>query len=206
MKHVSSQWVVVDHEQNHVGFMRADSLAIVEKIKFSVEGYLLISYGFDYNGKEFIFLSFSSGEILLIDGISLKLLSQMSFENSQNVKSMLAFNQGEYILMASTEGTLFVINGLQNNSIKLVKKLKITDMDHDIRQVSVTSRTNGNQLDLAISTDKGLFFASLAFSTIGRATQFTVKLSEEKFLLERPIAGLVEYEQDKFVVLVQEVN
>jgi hypothetical protein len=52
--------------------MRADSLAIVEKIKFSVEGYLLVSYGFDYKGKEFIFLSFSSGEILLIDGISLK--------------------------------------------------------------------------------------------------------------------------------------
>ena len=119
---------------------------------------------------------------------------------------MLAFNQGEYILMASTEGTLFVINGLQNNSIKLVKKLKITDMDHDIRQVSVTSRTNGNQLDLAISTDKGLFFASLAFSTIGRATQFTVKLTEEKYLLERQIASLVEDEQDKFVVLVQEVN
>ena len=70
----------------------------------------------------------------------------------------------------------------------------------------MTSRSTGNQLDLALLTEKGLFFASLTFSTIGRATQFTVKLSEEKFLLERPIAGLVEYEQDKFVVLVQEVN
>jgi hypothetical protein len=176
MKRVSKQWVVVDHEQNHVGFMKADSLAIVEKIKFSVEGYLLVSYGFEYKGKEFIFLSFSSGELLLIDGISLKLLSQMSFENDQQVNSMLAFSQGEYILMASTEGTLFVITGLQNDSIKLVKKLKIIDMDHDIRQVSMTSRSNDKQLELTISTDKGLFFASLAFSTIGRATQFTVKL------------------------------
>ena len=112
MKRVSRQWVVVDHEQNHVGFMRADSLAIVEKIKFSVEGYLLVSYGFDYKGKEFIFLSFSSGEILLIDGISLKQLSQTSFENDKQVKSMLAFNQGEYILLASADGTLFVITGL----------------------------------------------------------------------------------------------
>ena len=72
--------------------MRADSLAIVEKIKFSVEGYLLVSYGFDYKGKEFIILSFSSGELLLIDGISLKLLSQMTFENDKQVKSMLAFS------------------------------------------------------------------------------------------------------------------
>ena len=119
MKRVSKEWVVVDHEQNHVGFMRADSLAIVEKIKFSVEGYLLVSYGFQYKGKEFIFLSFSSGEIILIDGISLNLLSQMSFEDNQQVKSMLAFNQGEYILMASSEGTLFVTTGLENNSIKL---------------------------------------------------------------------------------------
>jgi hypothetical protein len=79
-------------------------------------------------------------------------------------------------------------------------------MDHDIRQVSVTSRSNDKQLDLALSTDKGLFFASLAFSTIGRTTQFTVKLTEEKYLLERQIASLVEYEQDKFVVLVQEIN
>jgi hypothetical protein len=92
--------------------MRADSLAIVEKIKYSVEGYLLVSYGFEYKGKEFIFLSFSSGEILLIDGISLKQLSQTSFENDKQVKSMLAFNQGEYILLASSEGTLFVITGL----------------------------------------------------------------------------------------------
>lgn len=82
--------------------MRADSLAIVEKIKFSVEGYLLVSYGFEYKGKEFIFLSFSSGEILLIDGMTLKQLSQTSFENDKQVRSMLAFNQGEYILLASS--------------------------------------------------------------------------------------------------------
>ena len=92
--------------------MRADSLAIVEKIKYSVEGYLLVSYGFEYKGKEFIFLSFSSGEILLIDGMTLKQLSQTSFENDKQVNSMLAFNQGEYILLASAEGTLFVITGL----------------------------------------------------------------------------------------------
>ena len=92
--------------------MRADSLAIVEKRKYYVEGYLLVSFGFEYKGKEFIFLSFSSGEILLIDGISLKQLSQTSFENDKQVKSMLAFNQGEYILLASSEGTLFVITGL----------------------------------------------------------------------------------------------
>jgi hypothetical protein len=50
-------------------------------------------------------------------------------------------------------------------------------MDYDIRDISVTSRSTGNQLDLALSTDKGLFFASLAFSTIGRATQFSIKLT-----------------------------
>jgi hypothetical protein len=43
----------------------------------------------------------------------------MSFEDNQQVKSMVAFNQGEYILMASSEGTLFVTTGLENNSIKL---------------------------------------------------------------------------------------
>jgi hypothetical protein len=116
MKRVSRQWVIVEDEHNQVGFMRADSLAIVEKIKFSVEGYLLVSYGFEYEGKEgekeFILLSFSSGELLLIDGISLKLLSQTKFENNRPVKSMLAFNQGEYILLASTGGTLFIITGL----------------------------------------------------------------------------------------------
>ena len=92
--------------------MRGDSLAIVEKIYYSVEGYLILSYGLDYKGKEFIFLSFSSGEIFLIDGISLKLLSQMSIEDSKQIKSIVAFNQGEYIILASYEGTLFVTTGL----------------------------------------------------------------------------------------------
>jgi hypothetical protein len=79
-------------------------------------------------------------------------------------------------------------------------------MDHDIREISVTSRSTANQLDLALLTEKGLFFAFLAFSTIGRATQFSIKLTLENFLQERHVAGLIEYEQDKFVVLVQEVN
>lgn len=86
-----------------------------------------------------------------------------------------------------------------------MKRLKITDFEHDISQVSLTSRSTGNQLDLALSTEKGLFFATLAFSTIGRATQFTIKLSDN-YLNDRIIAGLEEYEQDKFVVLVQEFN
>ena len=77
-----------------------------------MEGFLLVSYGFEYKSKDFILLSFSSGEIILIDRISLELLSQISFENNQQIKSMLSFNQGEYILLASSEGTLYVITGL----------------------------------------------------------------------------------------------
>ena len=82
----------------------------------------------------------------------------------------------------------------------------MTDMTYDIKQISLTSRSSGNQLDLALATESGLFFASLAFASIGRTTQFSIKLSEDNFLFERIIASCIEYEPDKFVVLVQEIK
>ena len=72
MKRVSKDIIVVDHEGNQVGFLRADSLAMIATMNYKVEGYLTGALGFeDKQGKvSLIYLWFSSGDIILIDAIT----------------------------------------------------------------------------------------------------------------------------------------
>ena len=72
MKRVSKDLIVVDHESNQVGFLRADSLAMIATMNYKVEGYLTGALGFeDHQGKvSLIYLWFSSGDIILIDAIT----------------------------------------------------------------------------------------------------------------------------------------
>jgi hypothetical protein len=72
MKRVSKDIIVVDHEGNQVGFLRADSLAMTATMNYHVEGYLTGALGFeDYLGKvSLIYLWFSSRDIFLVDAIS----------------------------------------------------------------------------------------------------------------------------------------
>ena len=75
MKRVCNDWLVVDHEGNSVGFAKAHSLAMIEVCKFEVEGYLTGVFGIKSDGKKYIYIWFSSGDVILIDGDSLKQLS-----------------------------------------------------------------------------------------------------------------------------------
>jgi hypothetical protein len=47
MKRVSKDIIVVDHEGNQVGFLRADSLAIIATMNYKVEGYLTGALGYE---------------------------------------------------------------------------------------------------------------------------------------------------------------
>jgi hypothetical protein len=77
MKRVSKDLIVVDHESNQVGFLQADSLALIATKNYQVEGYLTGALGFEgYHGKvSLIYLWFSSGDIILIDSITFEKLS-----------------------------------------------------------------------------------------------------------------------------------
>jgi hypothetical protein len=75
MKRVSKNLIVADFEKNEVGFIVPHSLAFEAK-SFGIDGYLTGALGITEDHKEYIYLWFSSGEICLVDGIALKLLSQ----------------------------------------------------------------------------------------------------------------------------------
>ena len=84
MKQVSKDLIVVDHESNHVGFLQADSLAMIATMNYDVEGYLTGALGFEENDQRkvsLIYLWFSSGDIILIDGITFQKLSMHQSEN-----------------------------------------------------------------------------------------------------------------------------
>ena len=72
MKVVNSDWIVVDAVDNEVGFVKTDSLALVDRKKFPVDGYLQGAVGVDQMGSKFIYLWFSCGNLFLIDGLQLK--------------------------------------------------------------------------------------------------------------------------------------
>ena len=75
MKRVCNEWLVVDHQGNKVGFAKAHSLAMIEERNFEVEGYLSGVFGIKSDGKKFIYLWFSSGDVILVHGDSLEQLS-----------------------------------------------------------------------------------------------------------------------------------
>lgn len=71
MKRVSKNWIVVDFENNQVGFIVPHSLALVEAKSFGIDGYLTGALGLTDDHKDYIYLWFSSGEICMVDGITL---------------------------------------------------------------------------------------------------------------------------------------
>lgn len=71
MKRVSKKWIVVDFENNQVGFIVPHSLALVEAKSFGIDGYLTGALGLTDDHKDYIYLWFSSGEICLVDGTTL---------------------------------------------------------------------------------------------------------------------------------------
>ena len=73
MKRVSKNWIVVDFEDNKVGFVVPDSLALVEAKSYGTEGYLTGAMGLtdSHSSKDYIYLWFSSGDICLVDGMTL---------------------------------------------------------------------------------------------------------------------------------------
>jgi hypothetical protein len=71
MKRVTKQWIVVDDEGNAVGFIRPDSMALVESKRYPVNGYLVGAYGYETPSCSFIYLWFSSGDLILVNGLTL---------------------------------------------------------------------------------------------------------------------------------------
>jgi hypothetical protein len=72
MRRVNQEWIVIDNQSNTVGFMRSDSLAIVNSKSYETEGgYLNGCLGVEYKGKKYIYLWFSSNYIVLLDGLTL---------------------------------------------------------------------------------------------------------------------------------------
>lgn len=70
MKRVSKDCIVVDHDDNSVGFVSADTLAIIAKENYGAQGYLVGAMGVNKDSKDHIYLWFSSREILLVDAKS----------------------------------------------------------------------------------------------------------------------------------------
>lgn len=71
MRRVTKDWIVVDHENNSVGFLKADNLALVDIKRFEDVGFLTGAMGLEYGGKQYIYLWFSSGTLILLDGLNL---------------------------------------------------------------------------------------------------------------------------------------
>jgi hypothetical protein len=61
---------VVDNSNNSVGFLHPESLGLLAETKFDVDGaYLIGAMGLDYLTMKYIYLWFSNGTIILIDGM-----------------------------------------------------------------------------------------------------------------------------------------
>jgi hypothetical protein len=72
MKRVNHDWIVLDNQSHSVGFMRSDSLALVNSKSYETEGgFLNGSLGVEFKGKKYIYLWFSSNYIVLLDGLTL---------------------------------------------------------------------------------------------------------------------------------------
>ena len=65
--------ILVDDVDNSVGMIRADSMAKIDKKKFQVDGYLSGALDTDCGN---VYLWFSAGTVLLIDGLNFNLKSQ----------------------------------------------------------------------------------------------------------------------------------
>jgi len=72
MKPLKAGWILVDDVDNSVGMIRTDSLAKVDKKKYPVEGYLNGALDTDSGN---IYLWFSTGTVLLIDGLTFNVKS-----------------------------------------------------------------------------------------------------------------------------------
>lgn len=75
MKRVTENCIVLDDESNRVGFMRPGSLAKVDSIQYPGDGFVKGAISLTYESKKFIYLWFSSGSIILVDGSNFKILS-----------------------------------------------------------------------------------------------------------------------------------
>ena len=83
MRRVNQDWIVLDNPGNTVGFMRSDSLVIVPAKLQTYEGFLKGCLGLEHKGKKYIYLLYSSGELVLLDGLSFHVLSTFKADDSQ---------------------------------------------------------------------------------------------------------------------------
>ena len=83
---------MADSQDNRVAFVRPGSLAIVETVKYPVEGYLKGAIGMEQEGRKFIYLWFSSGSIILVEGLTGRLISQISVSDDSQIKSLTTFS------------------------------------------------------------------------------------------------------------------
>ena len=74
-----------------MGFAKAHSLAMIVERKFTVEGYLTGVFGLELDGKKYIHVWFSSGDVILVDGDSLNQLSHLTLDDC-TISQMIAFN------------------------------------------------------------------------------------------------------------------
>ena len=73
-------------------FLSADSLAILESKKYSVEGYLSGALGdIEANEKKYMYLWFSTGALLLVDSVTFEKISH--YDSDQQIKCMAPINQ-----------------------------------------------------------------------------------------------------------------
>ena len=167
------------------------------------------------HGKQYIYLWFSSGDIILVDGLTFKQLSHLKLENDVQLNSLLSLNPSEaadiYLLAGLSQGTLLVLSGPSSSdeeqaaSIKLVKKLKIPGMDADIGSMIVTSRGDRQGLvEVAVCSEDGLRFVGVRFAQLGRQIHFslTENDSETYLLAGKSVKGIIEYQPDMFALVV----
>jgi hypothetical protein len=62
-----------------------------------------------------------------------------------------------------------ILSGPEGNSIMLKKKIELSGEIGDIQHLSLTSRSTSQSLELALCTEKGLYFYTLKLSQFGRS-------------------------------------
>ncbi len=131
--------------------------------------------GLDYEGMTYIYLWYSNGFIILLDGMVFNQYSM--YQSDVQIKQMQPINNGLQVIACTEDGKLMILSGIETKSIKLLKRLNISKVE-SISNFLVTQRSDPgkNDYDLALSTNKGLIFVKLV-CPFGKYNQSQIQLN-----------------------------
>ena len=67
-----------------------------------------------------------------------------------------------------------MLSGPADGSISLISKLQIKNMQADIMNLTLTSRSKEGEIEVAVSAEDGLRFVTIRFEKLGRQLKFVI--------------------------------